>query len=166
MSVSSPAIVAIAAVARNGVIGAGADIPWRIPEDWQRFKRLTMGQTLIMGRKTYDSIGRPLPGRRTMVITRDPEWSREGVEVAGDVGSALALAAAHRSQTIFVAGGGEIYRAAWALLTGLEITEVNATPDGDVTFPPIPAAEWIETARDQHPGFAFVTYCRRRETSE
>ena len=107
-----PGIVAIAAVARNGVIGAGDDIPWRISEDWQRFKRLTMGHVLVMGRKTYDSIGRPLPGRTTFVVTRDRpgattactsclRWTRPSI------GRRLA------PKTIFVAGGGEIYRAAW-----------------------------------------------------
>lgn len=159
--VPDPEVVAIAAVARNGVIGADDDIPWRIPEDWQRFKRLTMGQVLIMGRRTFDSIGRPLPGRRTIVITRDPAWTRDGVEVARSVDDALRLASEQRPKTIFVAGGGEIYRAAWDALTRLEITEVSAEPDGDVTFPMIATEEWAETAREEREGYDFVTYRRR-----
>ena len=84
-----PEVIGIAAVARNGVIGAGNDIPWRIPEDWARFKAITMGHVLIMGRKTYDSIGRPLPGRTTIVVTRDPAWRADGVIVAADLDDRL-----------------------------------------------------------------------------
>lgn len=164
-------IVAIAAVARNGVIGSGNDIPWRIREDWVRFKALTMGQVLIMGRKTYDSIGRPLPGRTTLVITRDRMWrpSTGSGNVAGGSGNmagvasldeAFARAAEVGPQTIFVAGGGEIYRAAWDRLTRLEITEVEIEPDGDVTFPVIDGADWAEVDRVPGAGFAFVTYRR------
>ena len=159
----APEIVAIAAVARNGVIGADDDIPWRIPEDWQRFKQLTMGQVLIMGRKTFDSIGRPLPGRSTIVITRDPEWTHVGVEVARGVADALHLAGELRPETIFVAGGGEIYRSAWEVLSRLEITEVHAEPDGQVTFPAIASEDWEETARDGREGYDFVTYRRRSD---
>ena len=100
------------------MIGAGNDIPWRIPEDWQRFKRLTMGQVLIMGRKTYDSIGRPLPGRTTFVITRDRMWRGDGVRAVPALDEAFDQAALLGPATIFVAGGGEIYRAAWDRLTG------------------------------------------------
>ena len=157
----NPEIVAIAAVATNGVIGSDGDIPWRIPEDWQRFKRLTMGQVLIMGRKTFDSIGRPLPGRSTIVITRDPTWTYPGVDVAVSVEEALQLAGDQRPETIFVAGGGEIYRAAWDTLSRLEITEVRVEPDGEVTFPAIAEEEWEETAREAREGYDFVTYRRR-----
>jgi dihydrofolate reductase len=153
-------IVAIAAVARNGVIGAGNDIPWRIPADWARFKRLTMGSTLVMGRRTFESIGRPLPGRRTVVVTRDQRWAYPEVETAAGIDEALELAHAHGVGTIFVAGGGEIYRAAWSRLSRLEITEVDATPAGDVVFPAIDPAAWQERSREVHPGFAFVSYVR------
>ena len=151
----------IAAVARNGVIGADGDIPWRIPEDWRRFKRLTMGQVLVMGRRTWASIGRPLPGRTTYVVTRDRMWRGEDVYAVPSVDEALAAALARAPDTVYVAGGGEIYRAAWDRLTGLEITEVDAEPVGDVTFPLITPGEWQETARQPFPGFAFVTYARR-----
>jgi dihydrofolate reductase len=155
-----PEIIGIAAVASNGVIGAGNDIPWRIPADWRRFKALTMGHVLIMGRKTYDSIGRSLPGRTTFVITRDRMWQAEGVVPVPSVQEALDEALRLNSQIIFVAGGGEIYRAAWDRLTGLEITEVHQSPDGDVRFPEIDPNEWIETARDAGDGFSFVSYRR------
>ena len=154
-------IVGIAAVARNGVIGSGNDIPWRIPEDWQRFKRLTMGQVLIMGRKTYDSIGRPLPGRTTFVVTRDRMWRGDGVRAVPTVGEALEQAKAAAPDTVFIAGGGEIYRELWEQLDRLELTEVDAEPPGDVTFPDIDPAHWQETERDVRDGFAFVTYRRR-----
>ena len=153
-------IAAIAAVARNRVIGADGDIPWRIPEDWRRFRTLTLGQVLVMGRKTYDSIGRPLPGRTTFVITRDRRWRGQDVRALPDLAGALAQARLLRPEVIFIAGGGEIYRAAWDLLERLEITEVDATPTGDVTFPAINPDEWREAARDQRDGFAFVTYRR------
>ena len=157
-----PEVIGIAAVARNGVIGAGNDIPWRIPEDWARFKALTTGHVLIMGRKTYDSIGRPLPGRTTVVITRDPAWRADGVIVAADLDSAFAAASAVAPEKVFVAGGGQVYAAAWDRLDALEITEVDAAPDGDVRFPTI-GADWAETAREQRPGFAFVTLRRRTQ---
>ena len=159
-SVEAPKIIAIAAVADNGVIGADNDIPWRIPEDWQRFKRLTMGQVLIMGRKTYASIGRPLPGRTIIVITRDRMWRGDGVRVAPELGEAFDQAFALAPKTIFVAGGGEVYRAAWERLSGLEITEVHQAPTGDVTFPVVEPDVWQEWHREDHDGFSFVGYRR------
>ncbi|MGI8458044.1 MAG: dihydrofolate reductase [Propionibacteriaceae bacterium] len=154
--------MAIAAVARNGVIGSGAAIPWSLPADQARFKQLTLGHVLIMGRKTYESIGRPLPRRTTVVVSRDPTWSAAGVEVAADVPAALAIAQrVDPDGPVYVAGGGEIYRAALACTGRLEITEVAAEPDGDATFPAIGSAEWQETARESHDDYAFVTYRRR-----
>ena len=157
---AAPEVIGIAAVARNGVIGAGNDIPWRIPEDWRRFQRLTMGHVLIMGRKTWASIGRALPGRTTFVITRDRMWRGDGVRAVPVLDEAFAQAQLLRPATIFVAGGGEIYRAAWDRLTGLEITEVDQAPVGDVTFPDISSDDWVETSREPHPGFSFVSYRR------
>ena len=156
-----PEIVGIAAVAANGVIGVDNDIPWRIPADWKRFKALTMGHVLIMGSKTYDSIGRGLAGRTTFVITRDRMWRDDGVRAVPSVAEALDQAKLLDSQTIYVAGGGEIYRAAWDRLTHLEITEVGQNPDGEVTFPEIDPDEWIETAREPQDGYSFVSYRRR-----
>lgn len=157
-----PEVIGIAAVARNGVIGAGNDIPWRIPEDWARFKAITMGHVLIMGRKTYDSIGRPLPGRTTVVVTRDPAWRADGVFVAPDLDTAFDRAYALAPTKIFVAGGGQVYAAAWDRLDTLEITEVDAQPDGDTSFPPI-GPDWLEIERDEQEGFAFITFRRHSE---
>ena len=155
-----PVVIAIAAVARNGVIGAGNDIPWRIAEDLARFKAITMGHVLIMGRRTYESIGRPLPGRTTIVVTRNPCWHVDGVLVATDLDEAFRLAYLKHPEKVFVAGGGQIYAAAWDRLDRLEITEVDAEPDGDVHFPAI-GPEWSEIERDQRAGVAFVTFERK-----
>jgi len=151
-------VVLIAAVGRNGVIGRDNDLPWRIREDLQHFKQLTLGHTLVMGRKTYDSIGRPLPGRRTVVVTRQPDWSAPGVEAAHSLEEALKLA---DSNDVYVAGGGEIYREALPYADRLELTEVDQSPAGDTTFPALDPTQWTETARDPHDGFTFATYTRR-----
>jgi dihydrofolate reductase len=156
-------VVGIVAVGSNGVIGADQDIPWRIPEDWRRFKALTMGQVLIMGRRTYESIGRPLPGRTIVVVTRDESWQADGVQVALSVSEAFARAESLALPRIFVAGGGEIYRAAWDRLDRLEVTEVDQAPSGDVTFPSIEPEDWQEVRRQQQDGFAYVSYLRRPE---
>lgn len=164
-----PEIVAIAAVASNGVIGADGAIPWRLTGDLPRFKRLTKGHVLIMGRKTYDSIGRPLPDRTTIVITRNPDWTAPGhdeVEVVDSLKAALDRAAdVDPEGPTVIAGGGDIYRAVLDLCDRLEITEVHAEPDGDATFPSIDPTVWTETARDDdHDGFSWVTL-RRSTTS-
>lgn len=161
-SVRPTEVVAIAAVAANGVIGADGDIPWRIPGDLPRLKRLTTGHVLLMGRRTYDTLGRPLPGRTTIVLTRDPDWSAEGVLVAHDLDSALELAAqAAPGKIVWVFGGGEIYRLAWDRTERLELTLVHSEPPGDTTFPEVEREEWTETARESGDGFDFVTYVRR-----
>jgi dihydrofolate reductase len=159
--VHRPEVVGIAAVGRNGVIGAESDIPWRIPEDWRRFKAMTTGHVLIMGRKTYDSIGRPLPGRTTIVLTRDPAWRAEGVRTAPSLAEGFALAESLEPEVVFVAGGGEVYRAAWSRLDRLELTEVDQDPDGDVTFPAVESADWAELSREKQDGYSFVSYRRR-----
>ncbi|QDP95800.1 dihydrofolate reductase [Microlunatus elymi] len=158
-----PDIIAIAAVARNGVIGAGPEIPWRLKGDQLRFKQLTRGHVLIMGRKTYESIGRPLPGRTTYVITRDPHWRAEGVRTFASLDEALdAAALSDPAGPIWIGGGGDIYRLALQRCDGLEITEVDAEPAGDATFPAIDHDHWVETARDDdHDGYAWVSYRRR-----
>jgi dihydrofolate reductase len=131
-------IQVIAAVARNRVIGNGNQLPWRLPADLKRFKALTMGHVLIMGRKTFDSIGRALPGRTTIVITRDPTWKREGVEVAHSLDEALAIAGARE---VFIAGGAEIYAQSLARADRLQLTVIDADFEGDARFP-----EWDERA--------------------
>lgn len=160
-------IVAVAAVGSNQVIGVNNDLPWRLPGDLPRFKRLTAGQVLVMGRKTYDSIGRPLPGRTTIVITRDSHWQPSGVTDPSQVylvsspEAALTKAAeVAPDKTVIVAGGGEIYRALLDQVDRLEITEVELAPQGDVTFPAINPEVWQETAREPQSGFAWVTYRR------
>jgi dihydrofolate reductase len=151
-------ITIIAAVAENGVIGAGNKLPWRLPADLQRFKALTMGHTLVMGRKTFDSIGRPLPGRTTIVVTRDRGWTRDGVTVAHTLDDALARAEGE----VFVAGGGEIYAQAMARADRLCITHVHQRVDGDTHFPAIDENLWRAVEREPHEGFEFVTYHRSR----
>ena len=148
-------VILIAAVGRNGVIGRDNDLPWRIREDLQHFKQLTLGHTLVMGRKTYDSIGRPLPGRRTVVVTRRPDWSADGVEVVHTLEEGLKY-----EGDLYVAGGGEIYRQALPYADRLELTEVDQSPTGDATFPDLDPADWTEISRDPHDGFAFVTFRR------
>lgn len=150
-------VILIAAVGSNRVIGRDNDLPWRIREDLQHFKQLTLGHTLVMGRKTYDSIGRPLPGRRTVVVTRQPDWSADGVEVVHALDQAFKLA---DGNDVYVAGGGEIYRQALPYADRLELTEVDQAPAGDVTFPEFDRSAWIDTARDPRDGFTFVTYTR------
>ena len=156
-------ITLIAAVARNGVIGADGAMPWHLPEDFAFFKRTTMGHPLVMGRATFESIGRPLPGRRSIVITRTRNWRHDGVEVAGSMPLAIDLAASGRGgEEVFVIGGGQIYRLAMPLADRLLITEVGLQPEGDVTFPRIDPFEWVEVSRDERDGFAFVEYQRRQ----
>ncbi|MDR1833125.1 MAG: dihydrofolate reductase [Propionibacteriaceae bacterium] len=152
-------LVAIAAVASNGVIGSGGKMPWNIPQDLARFKLVTMGANLIMGRKTYDSIGGPLVGRNCIVVSRSPGADGR-VTWAFSLPQALELADPMRKT--FVGGGAQLYREAWPLLTGLDITEVEASPEGDAFFPQIDPADWVQTMREDHGGFAFTTYRRRR----
>jgi dihydrofolate reductase len=153
-------VTLLAAVGANRVIGRDNDLPWRLPEDLAHFKAVTMGHTLVMGRRTFDSIGRPLPGRRTVVVTRQPDWTHEGVAVAHSLPEALRLADADGDTEVFVVGGGQVYAEALPVATRLLLTEVEQSPEGDTLFPEVDAADWSETARDQREGFAFVTYQR------
>ena len=153
-------VTLLAAVGRNRVIGRDNDLPWRLPEDLAHFKAVTMGHTLVMGRRTFDSIGRPLPGRRTVVVTRQPDWSAEGVAVAHSLPEALQRAVADGDTEVFVVGGGEVYAEALPVATRLLLTEVDQAPEGDTLFPEVDPADWSESARDQRDGFAFVTYER------
>lgn len=158
----------IAAVARNGVIGRGGDLPWRISADLKFFKATTMGKPIIMGRRTFASIGTALPGRHNIVVTRNPHFTADGIEVAGDLDQALAIAARHGGGEIMVIGGGEIYAAALGRAGRLYLTEVHADAEGDVYFPELDRAQWREVSRDDHaaagdtPAFSFVTLERIR----
>lgn len=151
-------IVAIAAVADNWVIGSGDDMLWHLPEDFKRFKRVTTGNTLIFGRRTHEQIGRTLPDRRIIVVTRQPHWYDETVEVAHSITEALDLASETPEKVCYVGGGSEIYEAAWPYLTELDITHVHQRPEGEATFPVIQPSEWTEVSREQHDGFDFVQY--------
>lgn len=148
----------IAAVGRNRAIGRDNEMPWHLPEDLAHFKQSTLGHIIVMGRKTYDSIGRALPGRHTVVVTRQRDWSVEGVDVAGSLEAALDLAS---GEEVFVAGGGQIYAQALPRADRLLITEVDQSPAAEVFFPEVDQAVWREVAREPRDGFAFVTYERR-----
>ncbi|MDN5895052.1 MAG: dihydrofolate reductase [Nocardioides sp.] len=156
-------VVMVAAYARNRVIGDHGEIPWRIPEDFAHFKRVTIGHTLVMGRATYDSIGRPLPGRTTIVVTRDRDWTAgeyaDRVLVAHRLEEALDLAATQQGDTV-IAGGTQIYAQAMPLATHQILTEIALEPDGDARFPEIPSAEWGEVDRVPGPGLDWVWWER------
>ena len=165
-------LVAVAAVARNGVIGAGNDLPWRISSDLKHFKALTMGKPLILGRRTFQSLRRPLPGREIIVLTRDSGFARPGVRVAQTPEAALDLAqqaaAAMGAKEICIGGGAEIYRVFLDQAARVELTEIALAPAGDAFFPMLDAAQWRETRRENPPrgekdeaDFAFVTFARR-----
>lgn len=166
-------VVFIVAIAENGVIGAAGGIPWRLKSDMQRFKALTLGKPVVMGRKTFVSLPRPLPGRTNIVITRDAFYRAGGAVVTTSFDAARAVAtgdALRRLATeIAVIGGAEIY-AQWMGCAGrLEITEVHARPEGDTRFPAIDPADWEEVARvrnragpDDSADYSYVTYCRRK----
>jgi dihydrofolate reductase len=149
-------VTLIAAVARNGVIGADGGIPWRLPGEQRLFKEATMGHTLVMGRATYDSIGRPLPGRTTIVLTRDPSWRADGVLTAAGIAEALGLA----EGDTYVAGGAAVYAAALPYADQLVISEVALEPDGDTFFPAYDESDWPEVSREHHEGFDVVRRVR------
>ena len=167
-------IVLIVAVAENGVIGSGGAIPWRLKSDMKRLKALTLGKPVVMGRKTFVSIGRPLPGRTNIVVTRDDAFRADGVVVTNSFAGALAIAtgdALRRFATeIAVIGGAEIYAQWIGRADRLEITEVHARPDGDTRFAAIDATQWEEVARLRNPAgpddsadFSYVTLRRRKQ---
>lgn len=149
----------IVAVASNGVIGCHNRLIWHISEDLKRFKALTIGHPIVMGRKTYESIGRPLPGRLNIVVSRQNDLRIEGVEVVGSIEDAVKRAGV--ADEIFVIGGGEIYRQALPLADKLYMTRVEQSPSGDTFFPPISPAEWREAKREKHDGFEFIDYERK-----
>jgi dihydrofolate reductase len=163
----------VVAMARNRVIGRDGGLPWHISADLRRFKRITLGKPVIMGRKTFESIGRPLPGRRNIVVTRDRNYPEEGIVVVADLEVALQAAASFNRSSgeseIMVIGGGEIYRQALPFATRVYLTEVAAEPDGDAFFPVLAASDWREVEREDHDGkeegadhpYSFVVLERR-----
>ena len=152
----------VAAVADNGVIGNGPDIPWHIPGEQAAFKQRTLGHTLVMGRTTYESIGRPLPGRTTVVLTRDRAWSADGVLVAGSLEEALELARDLPGDVV-VAGGAQVYAAAMPVADEQVLTEVHLSPPGDVRYPAFDHAQWRETRREGQDGYDTVWWERRTD---
>jgi dihydrofolate reductase len=155
-------VTIILARADNGVIGAGGTLPWHLPEDLKRFKLLTLGKPVIMGRKTWDSLPRkPLPGRSNIVISRDPAFAAPAASIAHSFEAALALAAAENPPEIMVIGGAEVFAAALPRASRILLTEIHACPKGDVTLPPFSPQEWRETARETALGHSYVTLERR-----
>ena len=169
-----PRLTLVVARARNGVIGRDNALPWHLPEDLRHFKATTLGHAILMGRRTFESIGRPLPGRRTIVVTRDPTWSHPGCERAGSLEEAIALAsrapagAALATDEVFVVGGAQLYAQALPLADRIIATEIALDVEGDVHFPALDPAFWRETAREEHTSarglpFAIVRYERAPE---
>lgn len=153
-------VALIVAVASNGVIGAGQAMPWRLATDLRRFKAITMGRPVIMGRKTFQSIGRPLPGRRNVVISRGG-FSHDGVVVSADMSAALSQAREGAPGEIFIIGGGQIYEAAMPMAQRLYVTHVDAEPAGDTYFPPIDAELWRAVSSEDVPAGEADTYATR-----
>lgn len=156
----------IVAMAKNLTIGVNNTLPWRCPEDLKHFKALTMGHHMIMGRKTFDSIGKPLPGRTTVVVTRNFDLTIDGCVMAHSLNEAIAACGA--DEEVFIVGGAELYRQAIGLVNTLYITEIQQDVDGDAHFPKLDKAEWLETAREvrsqdtpQPLDYHFVTYRRK-----
>lgn len=155
--------IIVAMDAQRG-IGIGNTLPWRLPEDLAHFKRVTSGHPIIMGRKTFDSIGRPLPNRRNIVITRNPDWRHDGVETVGSVEAAVALVG---EQPAYIIGGAEIYRQSLPLAQQLIVTEIKKTYQCDAFFPEFDRSQWEETARVEEASlsadlqYAFVTLRRK-----
>ena len=170
---SRPRVTIVVARARNGVIGRDNALPWRLPEDLAHFKAITVGHALVMGRRTFESIGRPLPGRRTIVVTSDAKWSHPGCERAGSLHEAIALAGSPgddpgiATDEVMVVGGARIYREALAVADRIVLTEIDADFDGDACFAAPDPALWRESARRESVsagGLAFaIVELRRRE---
>lgn len=158
-------IVFVLARAANGVIGRDGDLPWHIPADLRHFKAMTQGAPMLMGRKTFESLPGLLPGRRHIVLTRDPDWQAEGAEVAHGVEEAIAAAASE--ERLSVVGGAEIYALLLPHADRIELTEVDDSPAGDTHVPAFDPLIWRECAREGHvaeagrPGYSFITLVRR-----
>jgi dihydrofolate reductase len=161
---TSPLLVLVVAMAENRVIGAGNAMPWHLPDDLKRFKALTLGTPLLMGRKTFDSIGRPLPGRTSLVMTRDAQWKADGVVVVRSLDEAI-VQAGPVSQ-ISVIGGAEIFRLALPTAHRIHLTMIHARIPGDTFFPALDATEWLEGERTEHPADDRHAYAMTFSTLE
>jgi dihydrofolate reductase len=151
-SPGGPRITLVVAVADNGVIGAGGALPWHLPDDLRHFKSVTLGHPVLMGRRTFAAIGRALPGRRNLVLTRSGVALPPGVEAVASLDDALARCAG--APELCVIGGGEVYRLALPRATHVQLTRVHARPDGDAHFPPLDPRHWREITRSEHPSDA------------
>jgi dihydrofolate reductase len=154
-------VTIVAAVARNGVIGVDGGLPWHLPDELRLFKATTLGHVLVMGRRTYESVGRPLPGRTTVVVTRQPDWGADddSVAVAHSVPEALELAAGLDDE-VFVVGGAQVYAEALPVADRLALTFVDSEPEGDTVFPDVDWSQWRETGRRPGDGWTHMTYDR------
>jgi dihydrofolate reductase len=161
-ALSGMKIVLIAAVAEDGTIGHEGRIPWHISDDLKRFKRLTMGHAIIMGRKTYESIGKPLPGRTNIVLTRNPQFrAPDGFRAFGDLDAALDFCRQQQAQTAFVIGGAELYRQSIGRADVLLLTHVHKRISGDAKFPEFDRTQWQEVSRHDTDEYSFIEYTRR-----
>lgn len=149
-------VTIIVAAAQNDVIGSHNQLPWRLPDDLKRFKALSIGKPVVMGRKTYDSIGKPLPGRTNIVVSRQPGLHIDGCIVVPTLDAAIA--ASQSTQEIVIIGGAEIFRQALPYTTTIHLTRVHASVAGDVHFPPLDPAQWREIAMEHHPADARHAY--------
>jgi dihydrofolate reductase len=145
--VPQPLVSLIVALADNGVIGRDNALPWRLPEDLRRFKAATLGKPILMGRRTFESIGHALPGRANLVLTREPDWSAPGVLVVHSV--AAALAAARAAPELVVIGGAQVYRLVMPLAQRIYLTQVHAALAGDTYFEDFDPAQWVEVAHEE-----------------
>ena len=145
---AAPRVYLVAAVARNGIIGAKGHLPWHLPDDLRHFRKITLGHPVIMGRRTWESLGKPLPGRENIVVTRRPGYEAAGASVAASIEGAIALCAGE--PVAFVIGGADIYAAALPLADGLVLTEIDAEYAGDTRFPDWDRAAWRATQRESH----------------
>jgi len=166
MSAPGPSrLVAVVAMAENGIIGVDNRLPWRLPADLQRFKSITMGRPILMGRRTFESLGRPLPGRRNIVLTRDRSWSAVGAVVVHSLDEALD--AAGEAPELMVIGGAAIYALCWPGVDRVEMTLVHASPEGDTRLAGFDWRDWRELARERHAAderhdhdYSFITLAR------
>jgi len=169
-------VTIVVAQARHGIIGRDNALPWHLPEDLKHFKATTLGHAIVMGRRTFESIGRPLPGRRTIVVTRNAAWHAPGCERAPSLDAALALAASPgtdpsiATDEVFVVGGAQVYRQALPHADRIVLTEIDLEVDGDARFPALAPQEWTEHAREAHTssagiGYAIVDLRRRTPAS-
>ncbi len=166
MGAGRGALVAVVAMAENGVIGRGAGLPWRLPDDLRHFKSITLGRPVVMGRRTFETLARPLPGRHNIVVTHDRAWSAPGVTAARSLQDALA--AAGDGPEVMVIGGAELYRQCWPQIARIEMTLVHARPEGDVSLAGFDWRDWVVRTAERHAAdaahahdFSFMTLLRK-----